>query len=67
MELNFCRHGAIVAVASLLLVVACGTASQSQRQAQAKGNQRSDATVAATIGERTITLWDVDQNCSKRT
>ncbi len=61
MELNFRRHDAIVAVGSLLLAVACGTASQSQMQSQAKGNQRSDETVVATIGERTITLGDVDQ------
>ncbi len=60
MELNFRRHGAIVAVGSLLLAVACGTASQS-RQAQAKGNQESGETVVATIGESTITLGDVDQ------
>ncbi len=63
MELNFRRHGAIVALGSLLLAVACGTASQSQlaQQAQAKGNRPSDETVVATIGESTITLGDVDQ------
>ena len=61
MELNFRRHGAIVAVGSLLLAVACGTASQSQTQSQAKGNQKSEESVVATIGESTITLGDVDQ------
>ena len=60
MELNFRRHGAIVALGLLLLAVACGTASQS-RQAQAEGNPPSDETVVATIGESTITLGDVDQ------
>ncbi len=60
MELNFRRHGAIVALGLLLLAVACGTGSQSQ-QAQAKGNPPSDETVVATIGESTITLGDVDQ------
>jgi len=61
MELNFWRYGAFATVASLLLAVACGTASHSETQVQAKGNQRSDELVVATIGERTITLGDVDQ------
>lgn len=61
MRLNFCRHGAIVAAASLLLAVACGTASQSDARSRAKGNQPSDESVVATIGESTITLGELDQ------
>ena len=61
MKLNYCRHGAIVGVASLLLAVACGTASQSDARARARSNPPSDETVVATIGESTITLADVDQ------
>jgi len=61
MDLNFPRHGAIVTTASLLLAVACGTASQSETRARAKGNGASDETVVATIGDTTITLADVDR------
>jgi len=61
MNLDIRHHGATVTVASLLLAAACGTASQSETRAGAKGNHASDDTVVATVGEATITLADVDQ------
>ena len=65
MRLNFRRHGAFVALGTLLFSVACGTASQSQTQtdSQSRSNQpaQSEGAVVATIGEREITLADVDE------
>lgn len=59
MNLNLCRNSFVVAVCSMLLVVACGTASQSQTES--RGVQQSDDAVVATVGERAISLGDVDQ------
>ncbi len=61
MELNVRHHGVVIAVGSLLLAVACGTASQSQTQSQGTGNQSSEDRVVATIGESSITLGDLDR------
>lgn len=60
MQLTLCQHGAIVAVGTLLMTVACGSASQSQTQSATRGQQSEDA-IVATVGERSISLADVDQ------
>lgn len=62
MHVTFSRH-AFVALGTLLLAVACGTASQSQSQddIEAGRAQQSDGSVVATIGERAITLSEVDE------
>lgn len=59
MTLNFCRNSAILAASSLLLVIACGTASESQTPA--KVSNPTDDTVVATVAGRSIRLADVDQ------
>jgi hypothetical protein len=63
MELNFGRHGVIVALSTLLFAVACGTASQSQPRArsEAGSGSQTDDSVVATIGGRAITLSEVDE------
>jgi hypothetical protein len=58
--LNLRLHGALVALCSLVLVVACGTASESQTPERSGGPRQSDDAVVATVGERDITLADVD-------
>jgi len=54
------RLGALMTLCSLFLVVACGTASQSQTPARSGGEGQSDDAVVAMVGERSINLADVN-------
>ncbi len=59
MQVKLCRPSAMVLAGALLLSVACGTASQSQNRSEVV--EASGGSVVARIGDREITMSELDQ------
>ena len=62
MQVKLCRPSAMVLAGALLLSVACGTASQSQTHSEVgEASGGSVESVVARIGDREITMSELDQ------
>ena len=62
MQVKLCRPSAVVLAGALLLSVACGTASQSQTHSEVgEASGGSVESVVARIGDREITMSELDQ------
>ena len=62
MQVKLCRLSTIVLAGALLLSVACGTASQSQTHTEVvEASGGSVESVVAQIGDREITMFELDQ------